>query len=116
MADVRPRSTWRRLSRRAALPLLAVAAAAALTGCSVSIGGSDLDTSELETEIEEELGAQGVPDSAVDCPDDVEVEEGDEFTCTATAPDGSTATILVTQTDDDGNVRWRVVNTAPATQ
>ena len=116
MADVHPRSTWRRLSRRAALPLLAVGAAAALVGCSVSVGGSDLDTGELETEIEDGLEAQGVSDSAVDCPDDVEAEEGDEFTCTATAPDGSTATILVTQTDDDGNVSWRVVSTEPATQ
>lgn len=116
MADDRPRSRWRRRSLRAALPVVAIAAGAALAGCSVSVGGSDLDTGELETEIEDGLEAQGVPDSAVDCPDDVEAEEGDEFTCTATAPDGSGATILVTQTNDDGDVTWRIVNTTPAAQ
>lgn len=110
MADVRPRSPLRRLSRRAALPVLAVAAAATLAGCSVSVGGSDLDTGDVETEIQEGLTDEGIDGATVECPEDIEAEEGNEFTCTATATDGSTAQILVTQTDDDGSFRWRTVN------
>lgn len=80
------------------------------TGCSVSIGESDsLDTQELETTIadsqEKQLGFRPV----IECPEDVEAAEGDEFTCKATAPDGTTATVFVTQTDGEGDVTWRVV-------
>lgn len=110
MADVGSRSLWRRLSRRAALPVLAVAATATLTGCSVSVGGSDLDTGDVETEIQEGLADEGVEGATVECPEDIEAEDGAESTCTATAADGSTAQILVTQTDDDGSFRWRTIN------
>lgn len=95
-----------RLLAAAVLALLLAVAA----GCSVSIGESDsLDTQELETTIadsqEKQLGFRPV----VECPDDIEAAEGDEFTCKATAPDGSTATVFVTQTNADGDVTWRVV-------
>ena len=45
---------------------------------------------------------------SVDCPEDVPAGAGDTFRCTAVADDGSVATITVTQSDDQGNVRWEV--------
>ena len=74
--------------------------------------GKVIDTEELESQLATELQAQtGVTVTSVDCPEDVDAEQGDTFNCTATADDGSTADIKVTQTDDDGNVRWEVVGT-----
>jgi len=99
----------RRRGRSAIGALAVVAIVGASAGCSVSIGGSSIDTDKLEETIAdaEEETRDFRPE--VVCPDDVDAEEGDEFTCTATAPDGTSAEILVTQTDDEGNVRWRLV-------
>jgi hypothetical protein len=83
-----------------------LAAVALLTGCTVT---RSLDTNRLETEIATELEAQtGVPAASVVCPDDVPIEQGHNFECTATDETGQTATIAVTQTDDEGNVHWEV--------
>ena len=99
----------RRRSRSAIGALAVVAAVGVSAGCSVSIGGSSIDTDKLEETIADaEEDTRGFRPEVV-CPDDVDAEEGDEFTCTATAPDGTSAEILVTQTDDEGNVRWRLV-------
>ncbi len=86
-----------------------------LTGCSFnssySIGGGGLDTEQAErviaAGIEEQTGATGVQ---VSCPEDVPMEQGNVFTCTATTADGETGTVTVTQTDDDGNVDWEVTS------
>jgi len=102
------RGTRRRLGAVSAVGAAAVLALGTLGGCSVSVGGDDLDTGELEESIADGLMDEGV-DAEVSCPDDIEAEEGGEFTCTATAPDGTTATVAVTQTNDDGDVRWRVL-------
>lgn len=91
--------------------LLALVAAVAAGGCSVEVGtgGDELDTQELERNIaDSEEETRGFRPT-VECPDDVEIADGDEFTCTATDPQGNTATVFVTQTDDEGNVRWRLV-------
>jgi hypothetical protein len=40
------------------------------------------------------------------CPDEVTIESGATFTCTATTDDGRSAEIEVTQDDDQGNVTW----------
>ena len=75
-----------------------------LGGCTPQI-----DTAELEQQIRDELSSQtGVAPTSVDCPNDVAAESGGTFQCTAMADDGSIATITVTQTDDQGNVRWEV--------
>ncbi len=85
-----------------------LAATLALSGCSRVV-----NTDELEAQITSELQRQaGVTASSVDCPDDVPAEAGGTFTCTATADDGSTATIEVVQQDDQGNVKWEVVSTS----
>lgn len=36
------------------------------------------------------------------CPDDEEAEDGNEFDCTLTAPNGDEVTVNVTMTGDDG--------------
>lgn len=37
-----------------------------------------------------------------ECPDDIEIEEGREFNCTLTAPNGDEVDVDVTLTDDEG--------------
>lgn len=39
---------------------------------------------------------------SVACPDDIEAEEGKEFDCTLTAPNGDEVRVNVTLTNDDG--------------
>jgi hypothetical protein len=70
-----------------------------------------LDTPGLEdkvkAEIEEKLGETGM---TVECPDDIKVKAGATFECTATGPSGTTATIEVTQTDDQGHLTWKIID------
>jgi Domain of unknown function (DUF4333) len=86
--------------------------AAALLGClAMLLTGCTryLDTTEVESELEKGVAqrADGL-DVQVDCPDDIEAKQGENFECTATADDGSKAKIEVTQEDDKGNVRWKI--------
>lgn len=92
--------------------LVATAASVvALGACSVSVTTGSLDTAKLEQEIASGLEEQtGVTATDVSCPDNVEGRKGTTFDCTATADDGSKATIQVDVTDDDGNVNWEVVD------
>jgi uncharacterized protein DUF4333 len=79
----------------------ALAAVAILAGC----GEETINTEDLETKLRTQLAPQGgaKPDEiSVDCPDDQKVEKGHKFSCTLTAPDGSTARIDVTLTNDKG--------------
>jgi hypothetical protein len=72
-----------------------------LAGC----GTETLDADKAETQIESAIeGQTGADVSSVDCPDDVKAEKGKEFTCEATAADGTKATIGLTQTSDEGDV------------
>jgi Domain of unknown function (DUF4333) len=68
-----------------------------------------LDGTQLEQRIaadmQTNLHLEGV---TVSCPDDIEVATGGTFTCTATDADGTTMTIQGTQTDDQGNVTYKV--------
>ena len=92
--------------RRPRYLLVAAAAALALPAC----GESMLDVDEVESEITPQVEEQtGTRDVAVECPDDIEAEEGGEFECDLSAEGGIEAKVEVTQEDDDGNVRWRVV-------
>ncbi len=88
--------------------LVAAGAVAIGAGCSVSVGGSTLDTDELESQIHDRLDDVRNIDVSVDCPDGVDVEANGTFACTMTTPDGSTFEVVVRQTDDDGNVRWQI--------
>lgn len=83
---------------------------AIVAGCSVSIGDTTLDTDKLESEIRSSVQRQleeraGI---SVDCPTDVDAEEGDVFRCTLKLPNGEEREVVVRQTDDDGNVRWEL--------
>jgi len=91
-----------------ALAAAAGAAALAFVGCSaeVSVGDKTLDSSDLESQLTDQLSKQaGVDPSkvSVDCPDDQKVEKGAKFTCELTAPNGDKVTVDVTLTDDEGN-------------
>ena len=69
-----------------------------------------LDTKGLETQIQQFLAERGGPKmSQVSCPDGIKVQQGESFDCTATG-DGSTWTIHVTQTNDNGDVNIEIVN------
>ena len=64
-----------------------------------------MDTDDLETKLRTQLAPQGgvkPEDITVDCPEGQEIKKGNEFSCTLTAPDGTTARIDVTLTNDRG--------------
>lgn len=100
--------TPRRPTRWAAAAL-AVTAGLVLAGCSVSVGGGDLDTADAEALIEGGYERQGAVAVEVSCPRDVEPEEGGTFICEATGPTGATADIDVMQVDDEGNIEFAYV-------
>ena len=87
--------------------LLAVAAlAVAFAACTKT-----LDTDGLEDDLKVQVAREtGTTITAVDCPADVEVEAGGTFECTAEEESGTTFTILITQSNDRGNVRWDIVD------
>ena len=88
---------------RALLCLPAAVAVLAAAGC----GG--IDTDKAEAEIEKGIREQTrVREVKVDCPDDVEAKKGDTFECRATG-EGESARVSVTQQDDEGNIRWKLV-------
>lgn len=86
------------------LTLTAVLAAVTLaSGC----GGSDgIDTGKAESfirgAVEEQVGADV---KSVSCPADQKQQKGARFTCVVTGADGTKGNAIVTQKDDDGNVR-----------
>lgn len=87
-----------------AVGVLALVLAAA--ACSKTLDSTELEGS-LKDQLETQLEVTGL---TVECPDDIEAEAGDTFRCTVTGTDGSEATIAVTQTDDQGNLTWEIVD------
>ncbi len=90
--------------------LLRPAAALGLTAAFlVSCTGSlTLNNDTLQQKITEGLQQQAGVQAVVTCPDDRPLKAGDTFHCSAVTADGSTLTITVVQTDDQGNVNWNV--------
>jgi hypothetical protein len=89
---------------RLCFALVAIAAAGTFSAC----GKQQLNTDKLETEIKSGIERQtDVKIRSVECPKR-EVKTGDTFNCKATATDGDTADVKVTQQDEEGNVRWRL--------
>ena len=92
---------------------VAIGLLAALTACVVLAacgGDSNLDTAGLESQMKRTLSDRtGIPITSVNCPDEVEPERGATFGCTATTERGERVVLRVTQEDDEGAVRWRVV-------
>lgn len=87
--------------------VLAGMAAITLASCSLSIGGG-LDMADVEDQIAEGIQEQLGIAVTVDCPDGVDQEQGNDFTCTAVDDEGDEATVSVTQIDDEGNLEWDV--------
>ena len=68
-----------------------------------------LDTSGLQATLKQQLEADsGTTGLTVTCPTDVKVQAGASFQCSVTKSGTATLTIDVTQTDDKGNVTWKV--------
>lgn len=84
-------------------PLVSVAAAALAAAALAACGG--IDSADLEeqlrTDLSEDVGVNP-DDVSVDCPDDIPAEEGAEFECELTAPNGDPVVVEVTLTDDEG--------------
>jgi hypothetical protein len=75
-----------------------VAAGSLVAGC----GGETVDTGQMEEDLVEQLSADAGVDPAqvsVECPEDEDAEEGNEFQCTLTAPNGDEVAVDVTITD-----------------
>jgi hypothetical protein len=88
--------------------LIVVLTVVLLPACSISFGGG-LDMEELEENIDTEFESQtGVALTSIDCPEEMDQEEGLNFTCDVTTEDGDELVIDVTQTDDEGNVEWEL--------
>ncbi len=100
------------MTMSAAVRVLAGAVVAiTMMGCSVSasVGFSNLDTAALEDALRDEIGKTIPGEITVSCPEDVAMEQGADFQCTARHEDGSTLQVAVTQEDDEGNVNWQLV-------
>lgn len=97
------------MSRRARW-YLALALATVLVGCDGTFTVTRyLDVERLESTIADGLEEQtGLTIESVDCPDEIAMEAGNEFECTAVDSGGSTAAVTVTQDDADGNITWSV--------
>ena len=94
-----------RSARLLVLAALVIAAAA----CTKTLDTDGLE-GELRSQAEERFN---ITLTSVDCPADIEVEAGGTFTCDAKQESGATLTLQVTQSDDQGNVEWDLVDAAP---
>ncbi len=76
-------------------------AAFALAGCAKSI-----DTDKAEKFIDKTVTAQvGADVKSVKCPSGLTAKKGETFECTVTGADGTSGKALITEKDDQGNVR-----------
>ena len=81
-----------RIARAATL----VAVILVAVGCTKSLDTSSLESA-LKSQVESEFNASGL---TISCPDNIKVEAGGTFECTATDQSGQSVTIEVTQKDD----------------
>ena len=89
--------------------VLCIAGAPGVGGCKNLDHARKLDTTGAEQAIkrgvERDFGAQLV---SVKCPPTVETGKGKTFRCVGKASDGSRLHFKVTQTDDEGDVKWDI--------
>ena len=89
---------WKRIAMSVAIGI------AVLVVILVVFGEKKLDSADLESKLTTQAAENARIDEAdvsVSCPDDVKVEKGTEFDCSATLA-GQDVTIVVELTDDDG--------------
>ncbi|MCA1701404.1 MAG: DUF4333 domain-containing protein [Actinobacteria bacterium] len=73
----------------------------ALAGC------GSIDATKTENAVKQEIARSiGAKLRSVECPEDIPLERGRNFVCTAIGADGTRAPVPVTQTDDAGNVEF----------
>jgi hypothetical protein len=78
-----------------------------LTGAFAGCGTKTIDAAKGEAEISKAVRVQaGAEVKEVSCPTGVEIKQGATFTCKVTAKDGTSGDVLVTQKDDEGNVKF----------
>jgi hypothetical protein len=100
--------------------VLAGALGAAIAGCSASVcagSGCGIDSKKAANTVRTlVVNATGATLRSVSCPKSIPFKKGASFTCTATGADGTTAPVLVTQTDAKGNVHIsaNLLHTGPA--
>lgn len=92
-------------SRAARVSLVAVLAIT-VPACSKTLDTQGLE-GQLATQIEDEIDTTI---ASVECPEDVDVERGGTFRCTAEEESGATLEIQVVQADDQGSVEWELVD------
>lgn len=89
-------------------------AAVTLSACSISIGGSTMDAEKVEKSgrnfLKGKLGEEKFDE--VTCPDGEDAEEGNVFTCDFEGSDGTTGTLKVEVTSDDGDATLTVASVA----
>lgn len=86
--------------------MLAATAGATLGACGVGGPTRVIGTDRLTDDLTDDVVAEyGVEAKDVRCPDEVGVDEGETFTCEVDL-DGGTLTYLVTQVDDQGQLRF----------
>ena len=89
-------------------PLIVLSLAAVLTVPALGGCKSKLDGKKLETAITDGMKGQGIPTKSVTCPSDREAKKGDTFDCDAVTEAGDKVKVKIEQTDDQGNVNWKV--------
>jgi hypothetical protein len=87
---------------------LLVVALVAATALVASLTRPKLNTTALEQQIAQQVADAASVPAVVRCPDRVDLIEGSTFTCAIELEGGTTATAIVTQTDDKGGVSWRL--------
>jgi hypothetical protein len=87
-----------------------IAAALVALGTVVGLAAckNKLDNKKLETAISDGMKAQSVPAKSVTCPGDREAKKGDTFDCEAVTEAGDKVKVKIEQTDDQGNVNWKI--------
>jgi Domain of unknown function (DUF4333) len=94
----------RRTSTRVLIGFLTLSVLVLSAGCSPELDTPSVE-SEIKTELEQQLSGVTVE---IECPEDVAAKAGESFDCIATSDDNNKAKIVVTQTDDDGSIDFRV--------
>jgi hypothetical protein len=95
------------------LRALGAGCAAALATVALAACGGGYDQGEAESTIVDKLSGQvdsavGSPITSASCPDDVELEAGTTFDCTATLENGDELKVSAEITDDDGNATFNI--------
>jgi hypothetical protein len=72
----------------------------------VAFGSKTIDSEDLESDLADQVTSEfnvaGGDEVEVSCPDDIEVEEGQQFECDATINGEHATTIQIRLIDDDG--------------